>query len=192
MNLRRVQTGSFSLKALLVALAVGLLFGAFSVGEPLENALKLGRYKLREHAASAEVVVVTIDDRSLAELGPAPWSGSRLAELLKRVDGARARRIHLDAELPDSGSPEAVVLEAAMSELRAELTLPARFSIDSVTGTRQPRVPAARFANHATLVNTNLLVWWDDVVWRQPYGAEVGGRVIPSLSAILSERGVVS
>lgn len=168
------------------------MFGLLSIGEPFENALKLGRYKLREHAASAEVVVVTIDDRSIAELGPAPWSGSRLAELLRRVDGAGARRVHLDAELPDSGSPEAIVLEEGMSEMRAELTLPARFSIDSVTGTRHPRLPAARFANHATLVNTNLQVWWDDVVWRQPYGAEVGGRLIPSLSAILAERDVVS
>ena len=64
-----------TLCALLAALLMGLAFGQFIIAEPLENAMKLARNKLRDLSASGQVVLVAIDDRTLAEFGAAPWSG---------------------------------------------------------------------------------------------------------------------
>ena len=183
----------FRWKALLLALLVGLVFGIAQVGEPLENVLQAGRNKLRSHTASEATVLVAIDDRSLGELGPAPWDGARLAALVRRIDAAGARRIHLDADFTHAGSAgQAAQLESALAEAHAEMLLPARLSIDPISGTRADHRPAERFARHARLVNTNLVVRWDGVVRRQPYGADGGDGLLPSLAAVLGGHDGVS
>ncbi len=174
------------MKALLAALLVGLVFGAFTVAEPLENAMKLARIKLRDHPASGQIVLVAIDDRSLAEFGAAPWSGTRIAELLDRVRSAGPRNVHVDVALPGAGeSADSARLEASLSALDGRVSLPARFSIDRLSA-RHAIVPEARFARHASLVNTNLYEEWDGRIWTHPYGAEVGDRLLPSLAVHLA------
>jgi diguanylate cyclase len=174
------------IKALILALIIGLVFGIGQIGEPLENMIKVVRNKVRSHPASGEIVLVAIDDRSVGETGSARWNGSQLASLIRQIDAAGARRIHLDAELGAGGTPEhAAALERALAGARAQILLPARFSINPVSEARSAILPPARFAHHARLVNTNLFVWWDDAVWVHPYYAEVGGHRLPSLSGVL-------
>lgn len=181
------QTSRRPWKALVLALVVGLVFGVGQVGEPVENIMQMARNKLRSHPASGQIVLVGIDDRSVRETGNAPWNGSQLASLVQRVDAGGARRIHLDADFASNGGTpqEAAALEAALAGARAQVLLPARFSINPVSGVRSDHAPPARFARHATVVNTNLFVWWDNAVWEHPYGAPVGGRFRPSLSSVL-------
>jgi EAL domain-containing protein (putative c-di-GMP-specific phosphodiesterase class I)/CHASE2 domain-containing sensor protein len=181
------------LKALTLALLVGLVFGIAQVGEPLEKAMQVARNKLRNHPASGAIVLVAIDDRSVSEVGSANWNGSQLASLVRRADAAGARRIHLDAELGNSGSPrQSGDLEDALAGARAPILLPARFSINPVSGARSDYRPPARFSRHARLVNTNLFIWWDDAVWDHPYAGEVGGRLMPSLGSVLGGAGQTS
>ena len=187
--MKRMPSRSF-FKALILALLVGLVFGIGQIGEPLENMMQIARNKLRSHAASGAIVLVAIDDRSVGEMGSARWNGSQLAGLIRRVDAAGPRRIHLDAELGASGMREhAAVLEAALAEARAQILLPARFSINPVSGARSEYLPPARFARHARLVNTNLLVTWDDGVWLHPYAAPIGNHLLPSLGGALGGAG---
>jgi len=186
------QTSRRPWKALVLALVVGLVFGVGQVGEPIENIMQIGRNKLRSHPASGQIVLVGIDDRSVRESGSAPWNGSQLANLVRRVDAAGARRIHLDADIGSGAAPQDVAqLETAMAGARAELLLPVRFSVNPVSGARSEYRPPEQLARQATLVNTNLFVWWDNAVWEHPYGAPVGGRLRPSLSNVLggSEQG---
>ena len=145
------------------------------------------RNKVRSHPASGKIVLVAIDDRSLSEVGPAPWDGSLLASLVAGVDSAGARRIHLDADLGSSGSQAAATaLESALAGSRAEILLPTRFATDPVSGVRSEVSPPARFSRHGRLVNTNYYVWWDGAVWFHPLAAEVGNRLVPSLSSVLA------
>jgi EAL domain-containing protein (putative c-di-GMP-specific phosphodiesterase class I)/CHASE2 domain-containing sensor protein len=173
------------LKALVLALLAGLVFGILQIGEPLENAMQIARNKLRSHPASGNIVLVAIDDRSVSEIGGAHWNGGQLASLVRRVDRAGARQIHLDADLGRNAPAQAAALEDALARARAEILLPARFSIDPVSGARTEHRPPAQFARHARTVNTNLFIWWDDAVWQHPYAAEVGGRPMPSLGSAL-------
>jgi EAL domain-containing protein (putative c-di-GMP-specific phosphodiesterase class I)/CHASE2 domain-containing sensor protein len=175
------------MKALVLALVVGLVFGVAQVGEPLENMIKVVRNKVRSHPASGSIVLVAIDDRSVGETGTSHLNGSQLASLVRQADSAGARQIYLDAELGNVGSAEqSADLESALDGARARILLPARFSINPVSQERTAYLPPARFARHAQLANTNLFVWWDDVVWQHPYAAEVGNRRIPSLGGLLA------
>ena len=150
--------------------------------------MKLARIKLRDHPPSGQIVLVAIDDRSLAEFGAAPWSGTRIAELLDRVRAANPRAVHLDTALPGEGaSSDAARLEASLAAFDAPVTLPARFSIDRLSE-RRAIVPPPRFARHAQLVNTNLYEEWDGRIWSHLYGAVVGERFLPSLATSLAGR----
>lgn len=173
-------------KALVAVLLIGMFFGVAQAGEPLENWMQIARNKLRSHPASGEIVLVAIDDRSLSEVGAAPWNGNLLADLVRRIDAAGARRIHLDDDLRALGSPaDADRLETTLASARADILLPARFSVDPVSGARAEYRPATRFARHAEVVNTNLRLLWDDAVWTHPYAVPDGAGVMPSLAGEL-------
>ena len=174
-------------KALLIALTIGLVCGIGQVAEPVENMLQVARNKLRGHPASGQIILVAIDDRSASEIGTARLNGDQLASMVQRIDAAGARRIHVDADLANTGSPQqADALEAALAASRARILLPARFSIDPVSGAQTNIEPPARFVRHGELVNTNLYVWWDNAIWKAPYAALVGGHLVPSLASVLS------
>ena len=176
-------------KALILALFVGLAFGFVQIADPLERTLQVARNKLRSHPASGGIVLVGIDDRSVGEMGSLPWTGTRLAQLVQAVDAAGVRRIHLESDLSQlGGEVDAARLERALSASRAEILLPSRFSVGRLTGERTAHLPPDRFARHARLVNTNLLVYWDGAVWQHPYGALAANRVSPSLASVLAGR----
>ncbi|MDQ8756025.1 EAL domain-containing protein [Sphingosinicella sp. LHD-64] len=169
-----------------MALVVGLIFGVAQAGKPIENWMQIARNKLRSHPASGEIVLVAIDDRSLTEVGAVPWNGSLLADLIRRIDAAGARNIHLDDELRALGSPaQASQLEATLAQSRANILLPSRFSVDPVSGTRTDYRPVDRFARHAQVVNTNLWLEWDDAVWSHPYAVPDGSGTMLSLGSVL-------
>ena len=170
-----------------MALVVGLVFGVGQPAEPVENAMQIVRNKIRNHPASGEIVLVAIDERSISEAGEVPWRGGQLAKLLEAVDRSGARRVHLDNDLSDVGSAaDSERLERALANVRADVALPARFTVDPVTEARHDSIPAERFSRHAQLVNTNFFVWWDNAIWTYPLGARVGDRLLPSLGGMLA------
>jgi len=79
-------------QGLLVGLAVAILTGAAqAVGllETLQLASSNYLYGASEGPGD-EIVILAIDEESLARLGPWPWPYSTYVELLNRLEGARA------------------------------------------------------------------------------------------------------
>ena len=68
-----------------VAIA-GLIFGLIGFGELPEDMLRVGRNSLHPHKASGEIVLVTIDDRSLREVGRWPWPRRHHAAAHRQAD----------------------------------------------------------------------------------------------------------
>lgn len=85
-----------------LALAIGLAVAVLRLGgcQPLDLLELRGiDYRLRLRgptAATSEVVVVGVDEKSLAEVGRWPWSRGRIAALLERLTGAGAAVIGVD------------------------------------------------------------------------------------------------
>lgn len=134
-----------ALTLLMLALAAGLgyLNGLGRLDQTLYDQFAQGNTR----AARDDIIIVAIDDYSLAELGRWPWSRALHAELIKRISLAQPRMIGLDlilseAESPDNGTQSGdaalaraigqngrtvlpVVLASAGSGLQARLPIPA-------------------------------------------------------------------
>ena len=93
---------------LLVALAVALVVGIGGVMraapvERLDNAVLDALVRATAAGAPADgIVVVDIDEASLAAVGQWPWPRYRLAALVERIAGAQPAAIALDVLLPEA------------------------------------------------------------------------------------------
>jgi adenylate cyclase len=111
--------------ALLATLAVGSVYLPMSQLEPvrqLEAQLLDLRLRLRPPGPPSDaIVLLRIDDRSLAEIGRWPWSRAVIAELIRRLQEAGARTIALDLLLtePEPGTVPAGELERLQQLLEA-------------------------------------------------------------------------
>mgnify|MGYP006192041259 CR=1 FL=1 len=56
-------------KLLLWTAIIGLIFGLIGFGELPEDLLRTSRNSLHQHKASGDIVFVSIDDRSMSEIG---------------------------------------------------------------------------------------------------------------------------
>jgi CHASE2 domain-containing sensor protein len=113
--------------ALVIALGVILLTGGLYLAAPdflyvVEFILYDGHFHLRgTRPPNPQVVIVAIDQSSLAAVGRWPWSRAVLAELVRRLDEAGAAVIAFDIlMLEPERSPEHAVLEALGRRLRGQ------------------------------------------------------------------------
>lgn len=181
-----------NLRILIAALFVGILCGVGGMLNPIDAGLQITRNKLRSHAASGDIVIVAIDNSSIAEIGQMPWPRSRLAQVIDSVREAGARRIYVETDVSTpSTAEEDLAFEAALAAGKSrQMLLQHRFSVDPVSGRRIDSPPLARFARHGQAVNTNLVVLArDSTIWNQPYGISINGHFTPSLASIFGGAG---
>ena len=185
---KKGSTGYDRPRILIWATILGLIFGVVEFGEPLENSLRMGRNSLHRHAASGDIVIIGIDDRSIARLDRWPWPRRHHAKLARELELAGARRIFFDIDLSSASDPvEDEILEAQLAALKRKATLPVHFTIAPLSRERTDLFPIPRFRRHVELANINL--WYDGggKVWKVPYAMVVGGKAIPSFAASLAE-----
>ena len=83
-------------KLLLWTALAGLIFGLIGFGEIAEDWLRVARNSFHRHNASGDIVILTIDDKSLHEVGNWPWPRRTDAQLVDRLTAAGAKRIFFD------------------------------------------------------------------------------------------------
>ncbi len=87
----------------------------------LENGVLDAQFKLRDvRSVGREIVIVSIDEKSLEELGRWPWSRDRLAQLVSVIERDRPKVIGLDILLVER---EATALARALKEIATETHL---------------------------------------------------------------------
>ncbi|MCX7839739.1 MAG: CHASE2 domain-containing protein [Anaerolineae bacterium] len=96
----RLQFGSALGLGVGLILAVALISDVFST-----SSTRLGDLLYQAPAATRHVVIVAIDDESLKEIGPLPWSRATLGALIDAIVAASPRVLALDFVLPES-TPE--------------------------------------------------------------------------------------
>ncbi len=168
---------------------VGFFFGVAEFGQPVEDALRSGRNIVHKHEASGDIVVVAIDDRSLAALQKWPWPRRHHAQLAENLHRMGAKRIMFGVEFSMASNPnDDQILEQAFSQLGKKITLPVQHVRDPVTGTRSTLYPLNDFRKHVSLANGDVRHNWQGIAWQLPYAINMQGETYPSLAASLAGR----
>ena len=124
MKLRRILVSPGFLISLAAALLIASLFGEWWPLQRPEVVLYDQLLKWRKSGDPGPVVVITIDDASLLELGMGPWTRSRLAEGLQQLSEYGAEAVALTTLFPTpSENPAKGDLEALREQLDAATTV---------------------------------------------------------------------
>lgn len=172
------------LKLLLWTAVLSLLFGAIGFGEPLEDLMRMGRNSLHPQKASGDIVLVTIDDRSLREIGEWPWPRATQAELVENATALGAKRIFIDVtyDAPTTAENDKRLAQAFAKS--GKVVLPVRAATtanDEVTGI--DGAPLPMFTRHTALAHIGVTYNYQHAVWKLPYMATVPGKQVPSFAA---------
>jgi len=174
------------LRLLLWTAIVGLIFGLIGFGELPEDLLRTARNSLHSHKASAEIVLIKLDDKSLREIGRWPWPRGKHAELIDQLSKAGAKRIFVDvlfSGTTDKFNDEALAKSIARS---GRVVLPVKVRSGPSEGTQQDSFPMPAFAKHAQLASISLRYNYSDAAWRIPYAIESSAGRLPSFAALLA------
>jgi len=99
------------MRAIATAIAVTLLL-AFGFDEPVELPVRDAALRLLPSRPATATAIIAIDEASLAQLGPWPWSRARLAKLVDAAADAGARGVVVDVLLPEERTDDAQLATA--------------------------------------------------------------------------------
>lgn len=140
-------------------LSAALLAGVVALGcsrslEHIDLALTDQLSRLSQQAVSPDIVIVAIDDKSLAEIGRWPWRRGFHAALLDRITAAGPRAVGLDLIMVEPGRDQAVD-DALLGEAIArngKVALPLMLLDNHGTGQLTRTDPAPALASAAAAI----------------------------------------
>ena len=176
-----------------ILLAIAITGAAFlhvsGTTQRIDNQILDTASVLTRPAPLEDIVIVEIDDRSLAQKGNWPWSRNLHAQLVERLDEAGARLIILDFLFLEPTRAEADEALAAAMRASGKVILPHTFGPRPNTQfDQQPLLPlpalrsAARAVGHVAVETDS-----DGVLRRFELGYRIAEEVYPHLSVVAME-----
>ena len=174
---------------LLLAASMGCLWLIHSseTTQRLDNQLFDFGTALSRPGIRGDIAIVTIDDRSIAELGAWPWPRAIHGEIIDRLTEAGARATVLDVLILDEGDPEDLAVLVGAAERSGRVFLPHSFTAqpDSANGSMAlmpvpDLVRTARGVGHVVAEPDG-----DGVLRRFGMEYSLGGVSYPHLAKIL-------
>ncbi len=134
---------------------------------------------------SADIAIVAIDDKSIAELGRFPWTRTQYVRLIERLTTAGAKALLVDAFFPERETASidrafaAAVRKAGNVDLAVVFDFDEQLRVKSSTHTLPEIEKAAAGIGHI-----NLLPEDDGVNRRNKLLIEADGKLVPSLGLL--------
>jgi EAL domain-containing protein (putative c-di-GMP-specific phosphodiesterase class I)/CHASE2 domain-containing sensor protein len=175
-------------KLLLWAACGALLIALALLCQPVDDLLRVARNNLHRHAASGDIVLVTIDNRSLHEVGRWPWPRRYHAQLVDRLTAAGAKRILFDVTFETRSDPVDDQLLAAAIQRSGRVTLAVRGRSGPAGSAEESPTPLPMFSRYAQLGSIGVEYDYEHAVWRLPYTAGGNGARVRSFAALMSGR----
>ena len=174
-------------KLLLWTVLIGLIFGAIELGELAEDHLRIARNSFHEHKASGDIVVITIDDSSLRQLGNWPWPRRLDGQMVDRLMAAGAKSVFFDINFSYKSDPANDQAFADAIERSGRVSLFVRSRRGSF-GSTEPILdrPLPIFTKHAKLALGTVRYNYENAVWKVPYSGMLDGKRVPSFSSALA------
>lgn len=172
-------------KIALWSVALGLICGITDIGKPIENGLLSIRNLYANRQASGRIVVVGIDERSIAEVGQWPWPRRNYALLLDKLRAAGAKNVFFDIAFraPTNDDP---IFADALRRAGARATIAASILPDAITDRDIEVLPAPLLQNSAKLGGTSYTL--NFLGQPNPIQAlqTIRGQQIPAFSALIA------
>ncbi|MGR6330336.1 putative bifunctional diguanylate cyclase/phosphodiesterase [Sphingomonas sp. XXL09] len=179
---------------ILIVLAIGLFVGASLIASGLDRHADRLFDPLRAIAAprapSGKIVVVEMDEASVAAIRQWPWPRDHYAMVTDRLRRAGAASVTFDVDLSSANTPAGDrSLAAALARADGMVALPT-FAQQARSGDRRSidALPLAMFRPHVALASVSMQPDSDGVVRRAPFGTITAGTPRPSLSAYIAKR----
>ncbi len=184
---RRVLLEWLLVAAVTAALVLGLSLSRAT--DRLDNVVFDALSALNVRAPDDDIVIIAIDNRSIAEMGRWPWPRSAHEHLVRRLADAAPRAVAYDVLLPEPAEGDAG-LAAALRTTR--VFLPVTFEVPGANGAPYALLPPVEPLASAAAGLGQVNVHFDqDGVVRRAYLAEAdGGRTWPHLMTLMSGRAV--
>ena len=179
---------SHRVRIILTAVLIGVICGVNQVGLPLEDALTGFRTALRYEVADDDIVVVTLDDRTLDELRVDDAPRHLDAVLVDKLIAAGVNRIAFDRAYNFlEGPDEDKVLAEALSRHPGRVFMGAIYdNKDQPTG-EVSLVPAPTFREHVGIVSLVGFFHPFKLSTSFPYKSETRIGTVPSMAAMLAD-----
>lgn len=141
--------------------------------------------KFHQPAGEPDILLVTIDDASLAQIGKWPWDRGVHAQMLRNLQAARPRSITFDVLLPEPGSAEGDAALAEAMKGPSPVAMPLHFNTPGSEGhAYDTEMPAAVFAQAVGEIgHANVIFDSDGIVRRAAlcFQSEPGATKWPHL-----------
>jgi len=175
-------------KLLLWTAVAGLVFGLIGFGEIAEDWLRVARNSFHQHKASGQIVLLTIDDKSLHEIGNWPWSRGTDARLVDRLSAAGSKRIFFDVNFSFASNPADDQAFGEAIKRSGRITLFTRSKSGPVGSARiVDDLPLPVLRAHAKLGAASLFYNYQNAVWQVPYSATLRRGPVPSFAAAMAD-----
>jgi len=174
-------------RLLLWTVLAALVFGLIDLGELPEDYLRAARNSFHEHRASGDIVVVTIDEQSLRQVGNWPWARRYDGQMVDRLMQAGAKRVFFDINFsyPSNPADDRAFADAIQRSRQVSLFVRSRAGRYGSTSPVQDR-PLPELTKHARLALGTVRYNYQNAAWDLPYSAMLNGKKVPSFAAALA------
>lgn len=182
----RWWTSIRSLRALVITTIVTAILGAIGFFQPIDDYAYMLRTTARKLPPSQQIVMIGIDDKSLAQLGAWPLPRRIHAELVDKLKAAGAKRIFFDVTFtaPSTPTDDRAFRKSLCSA--GNVYLPTVSGTDVDTGGTFAKETLRAFRDCTRSVGIPFRYNYLATIRRIPYESEVGDRIVQSMSAVLS------
>ena len=175
-------------RLLLWTVLAGLVFGLIELGQLPEDYLRIARNSFHEHSASGDVVVITVDEAALRQVGNWPWPRRYDGQMVDRLMAAGAKRVFFDINFsfPTNPADDGAFGDAIKRSGRVSLFVRSKSGAD---GSTRPVVdrPLPVLREHAKLALGTVRYNYQNAAWDLPYSVMLDGKKVPSFAAAIAD-----
>lgn len=170
------------------ALIAGCAAALTDVSRPIDDAVESIRRKVMTKTASGDVVIVAIDDESLAEVQDWPWPRSVHGRMVDRLTAMGAAATVMDISFLSDASD--VKQDEMLARALEKSSMPVSIigSIEYDDDKRVDMMPISRFATRARTVSGFMSIDARTGEFGIPYSGRIGDAMRPSIASVLAGR----
>jgi len=184
----KVKTLIISWRTICLSLLLAVIAGLSSVAEPIDRVIEAAVGRVAWRPVSGEIVVVALDDKTMAQALRGDFSAAQHARVINAIDRAGARRLFVDFTYERrQNDRDLPLLTDAVKRMKNRIVLAASAKLAPGDRIAMANFPSPAFGADARIATIGWKYeFWQ--VWRIPLAFDIGGRLIPSFSSVLANR----